>query len=168
MHIPAMTRWILLALLVVAIDAWSKSLASSELLLGRVTVLPFLDLLLSHNTGAAFSFLHQASGWQRIFFSVIAILVSIVILWMLASRRYRSTTEALGLALLLGGAWGNLLDRVRLGYVVDFIYLHYQQFDWPVFNVADMAITGGALLMVWSAWQGRDDKSTAAQIRKKP
>lgn len=60
MHIPAMTRWILLALLVVAIDAWSKSLASSELLLGRVTVLPFLDLLLSHNTGAAFSFLHQA------------------------------------------------------------------------------------------------------------
>jgi len=159
MQIPTLVRWILLALLVVAIDAWSKSLASSQLLLGPVSVLPFLDLLLSHNSGAAFSFLDQASGWQRFFFSGIAIVVSAVILWMLAGRRYHSTTEALGLALLLGGAWGNLLDRVQLGYVVDFIYLHYQKFDWPVFNIADIAITGGAALLILSAWQGRHEKS---------
>jgi len=159
MQFPAMARWVLLALLVVAIDAGSKWLASTHLLQGPVVVLPFLDLLLSHNTGAAFSFLDQAAGWQRFFFSAIAVVVSVVILWLLASRRYHSATEAWGLALLLGGAWGNLLDRVRLGYVIDFIYLHYQKLDWPVFNVADMAITGGAVLLVWVAWKGHKEQT---------
>jgi len=159
MRLPAVTRWILLALLVLAIDAYTKSLASTQLLLGQISLLPFLDLLLSHNTGAAFSFLSEASGWQRFFFSAIAIVVSVVILWMLLSHRYHTSTEAWGLALLLGGAWGNLLDRVRLGYVIDFIYLHYQKFNWPVFNIADMAITGGAALLILAAWQGRNTKS---------
>jgi signal peptidase II len=110
--------------------------------------LPFLDLHKVYNPGAAFSFLSDASGWQRWFFVGLTLFVSLVLIaWL---RRLQAGQErlALALALILGGAAGNLIDRVVYGYVIDFIDLYYGDFHWPVFNVADSAITLGAGLLV--------------------
>ena len=141
--------WYGLAALLVLADQWTKQLALEHLTLAtRDVVTPFFDLTLAFNRGAAFSFLSDAGGWQRGFFTTISVVVSAVIvgwIWRLGSGQ---RWLALGLALILGGALGNLYDRVALGYVVDFISLHYQHYYWPAFNLADSAITGGALLLV--------------------
>lgn len=141
--------WYGVSAAVVALDQWTKQWAERELLFGHATaVTPWFDLTLAYNRGAAFSFLHDMGGWQRWFFATIAALVSLVIiawLWRLGSRQ---KVLALGLALILGGALGNLYDRLALGHVVDFISLHYGPYYWPAFNVADSAITCGALLLI--------------------
>jgi signal peptidase II len=150
-----MLKWLWLSALVVALDQVSKALASAHLVLYEsLPVVPLFNLTLLHNTGAAFSFLSEAAGWQRWFFAAIALLVSVVIVRWLATLKPGQTRLACALALILGGALGNVWDRLTLGHVVDFIDLYYASWHWPAFNVADSAITVGAALLVFDALRG--------------
>lgn len=144
-----MLKWIWLATIVVVLDQLTKYIASTSLeMFQPVAVMPMFNWTLMHNTGAAFSFLHDAGGWQRWFFAVIAVVVSIVIvLWLKRLEQYEKW-QAIGLALILGGAIGNVIDRIWLGYVVDFIQVYYQQWYWPAFNVADSAISIGVAIII--------------------
>jgi len=147
----AWTRWLALSAAVVAADLATKEWVSSTFRYAEtVEVLPFFNLVLVHNTGAAFSFLAGAGGWQRWFFTVIAVVISTVLVWML---RKPGTGRLLSgaLALVLGGALGNLYDRVTLGYVVDFVQLHAGGHYFPAFNIADSAITAGVVLLLWDS-----------------
>ena len=148
-------RWLWLTALIIVIDQASKLWAVASLQLYQsIEVLPFFNLTLVHNPGAAFSFLSDASGWQRWFFVVLASVISVVILvWM---RRLAASERrpAVALALILGGAVGNVLDRFQHGYVIDFIDVYYRDWHWPAFNVADSAITVGAALMILDALVG--------------
>ena len=145
-----------LVLLVLALDQATKLWAASALDYGvPVPLLPFFNLTLVHNTGAAFSFLADAGGWQRLFFIVLSSVVSLVlVVWI---WRLPSTMRLLGiaLALVLGGALGNLVDRIAYGYVVDFIDLYYRSYHFHTFNIADSAITIGICLMALDAIFGR-------------
>lgn len=147
----SVTRWLILSLVVVALDQITKLQVTQSLdLYQRVPVLPFFDLVRLHNPGAAFSFLAGASGWQTRLFSAVAVVVIGVVIWWLASLPLRGKVLlALGLALLLGGAMGNLIDRLIHGYVVDFILLYYGDWSYPAFNVADSAITCGVALVLF-------------------
>lgn len=148
-------RWLWLTALIIVLDQASKLWAVASLQLYQsIEVLPFFNLTLVHNPGAAFSFLSDASGWQRWFFVVLASVISVVILvWM---RRLAASERrpAVALALILGGAVGNVLDRFQHGYVIDFIDVYYRDWHWPAFNVADSAITVGAALMILDALVG--------------
>lgn len=146
-----MLRLLWIAGLVCVVDQLTKVLALQHLAQGEIALAPFLKLALAFNTGAAFSFLATAGGWQNLFFVGVAIVVSIVILFMARRLGASDTQVAIGLMLVLGGAIGNLIDRVRLGYVVDFIDVYYRAWHWPTFNVADSAITIGAILLVLDA-----------------
>lgn len=141
--------WYSLALLIIVLDQATKGLAQEYLEYGRPLVLTgWFNLTLQYNPGAAFSFLSDAGGWQRYFFSGIAIVISsILVVWL---YRLPSTQRLLplSLALILGGAIGNLWDRLVLGHVVDFISVHYGGYFFPAFNIADSAITVGAALMI--------------------
>ncbi|MDI3325237.1 signal peptidase II [Pontibacterium granulatum] len=141
--------WLWLSAVVVAVDLWSKFVTSSSLKYGvPVEVLPVFDLRLSYNTGAAFSFLADAGGLQRWFFMLIAVVVSVVLLvWMKRTPRWQWWV-GIAQALVLGGALGNLYDRVVHGYVIDFISLHYGEYYFAVFNLADVAISLGAALLI--------------------
>lgn len=147
-------RWLPLSAAVIALDQVTKALVerSFELYESRV-LLPVLDLTRAHNPGAAFSFLAGAGGWQRWFFSALAAGVSIaIIVWL---RRIPGTSQRLlaaGLSLIVGGALGNLIDRLRHGYVIDFVHAHWQQAYFPAFNAADAAISIGAALLLLDAW----------------
>jgi len=139
----------MLALLVVILDQVSKWWIRAILdLYEAIPLFPGLQIIYVRNLGAAFSFLSSAGGWQRWFFIVLSLLASIVIMIWLYRLPKQSWMEALGLSLVLGGAVGNLVDRVTLGYVVDFIDVYYQAWHWPVFNIADSAITVGVAIMV--------------------
>jgi signal peptidase II len=141
--------WLALSLLVVGLDQWTKALAGAQLDYGRpVEILPILNFTLQYNTGAAFSFLSDQGGWQRWFFSAVAGVVSVVLLVWLARLERSQWLLALSLALILGGAVGNLVDRLVLGYVVDFISVHYAGSYFPAFNLADSGISVGAALMI--------------------
>ncbi|MBR7890196.1 lipoprotein signal peptidase [Marinomonas sp. A79] len=143
-------RWWALALVLFAIDWVTKQAVESNLFYGQeIPVLPFFDLTLRYNTGAAFSFLAQAGGWQRWFFSIIALAVVVGISWRLVKIANSNRLESLALTFVLGGAIGNLYDRLVYGHVVDFIQVHWQQaWYFPAFNVADSAITIGVILML--------------------
>jgi signal peptidase II len=120
----------------------------------RRHVLPVLDIILTYNTGAAFSFLAEASGWQRWLFVLLAIGVSgALLLWLRRLRAAQQGLLACALALIAGGALGNMIDRLRFGRVVDFVHVHWQQHFFPAFNVADSAITIGAALLILDAWR---------------
>ncbi len=142
--------WISAAVLV--LDQLSK-LVAVTFLAGHpeVSLLPFLNLTLVHNTGAAFGFLSSASGWQNLFFVGVAVIAGAVILIMLRRMGPENTEARIGLALILGGAAGNLVDRVLHGYVIDFVDVFYRHWHWPAFNAADSAITVGAALLVMDA-----------------
>lgn len=141
--------WYSLAVLIVVLDQISKSFATSLLdYASPVEVTSFFNWTLLHNTGAAFSFLSDAGGWQRWFFVGVSALVSLVIAVWIARLPRHFRWQLLALTLILGGAIGNLWDRLVLGYVVDFIQLHYGGFYWPAFNIADSAICVGAVVMV--------------------
>ncbi|MDA8095938.1 MAG: signal peptidase II [Betaproteobacteria bacterium] len=141
--------WVVLALGVVGLDQIAKHAVVSALGGGgSIYVAPFFSIILTYNTGAAFSLLADASGWQRAFFTVIAIAASAVIVYVLW-RNARNAFLSLALSLILGGALGNLVDRITLGHVVDFLYFHYRGFSFPAFNVADSSITCGAFLIAW-------------------
>jgi signal peptidase II len=151
---PKWFRWLWLAAAVIAADQWSK-LAIVALLQeeGGWAITPFFSLVLTYNSGAAFSFLASASGWQRWFFTVIAAVAGIVIVLLL--RRGGSALYNAGLALILGGALGNLYDRIALGKVVDFLLFHYAGWAYPAFNLADSAITIGAALLIIDSFRRR-------------
>ena len=140
---------LLVAVIIIALDQWTKYLASTELNYGLpVEILPVFNLTLQHNTGAAFSFLADAGGWQRWFFTIVSAVVSIVLVIWLSRLRSEQSLMIASLSCILGGAIGNLWDRVVLGYVVDFISVHYGTWYFPTFNIADMAISIGAGLMI--------------------
>ncbi|MBK2125369.1 signal peptidase II [Fangia hongkongensis] len=142
-------RWIILSFCVIAIDLLTKSLASKYLIYATpVEVLPFFNLTLLHNYGAAFSFLSNANTlWQVVLLSSIAIIVALVIfIWLLRLPKQKANNlNAASLALILGGAIGNLYDRMIHGYVVDFLDFHIAHYHWPAFNIADSAICIGAV-----------------------
>lgn len=159
---PALRKWLALALLIIVADHVTKFWVSSTLdYQEAVPVLPFFSLVLVHNTGAAFSFLADAGGWQRWFFIAVGVIATVVIVRLL-HRHAHETRLAFALALVLGGALGNVIDRVIFGYVVDFLYFHYQSFHWPAFNVADSAITVGAVLLVWDSLRSKQSESGKA------
>jgi signal peptidase II len=121
-----------------------------------VTLLPFFSLYLTHNSGAAFSFLSNGTGWQRWFFIAVGLVISTAIgMWLYRLPKKHFLT-GIALSLILGGALGNLWDRVFTGYVVDFLLLHWHQYEWPVFNLADTAISIGAGVLFFQAFQKRD------------
>jgi signal peptidase II len=142
----------MISALIVALDLWTKSRATESLTLYRpVEITSWLNMTLAHNYGAAFSFLSDAGGWQRWLFTGLASVVTVVlIVWLLRlTAKEKLTAAALGL--IIGGAVGNLIDRIMNGYVVDFIDVYYLDWHWPAFNVADSAITGGVILMLLDA-----------------
>ena len=142
--------WLWLSLLVFVIDQASKFYFDNSLsMYQQIVIIPdYFSWTLAYNTGAAFSFLADAAGWQRWFFAAIALVVSVILVVWLKRLKPSETWLAVSLALVLGGALGNLVDRVVFGHVVDFILLHWhQQWYFPAFNVADTAITGGAILL---------------------
>ena len=153
--------WFALAAAIVVVDQLAKWWALAALVPRQpVEVLPFFDLTLVYNRGAAFSFLAGAGGWQRAFFIALALLISAGIAFWLARSAWRRRRLAAPLALILGGAIGNVIDRIRFGYVVDFLDFHAAGWHWPAFNVADAAITVGAVaLLVVSLLDGRDEAS---------
>lgn len=148
--------WLWLSLAVIGLDQATKFLVLRFFeLYERVEVLPVLDFTLLHNTGAAFSMLAGASGWQRPFFIGLGIVVSVLLVaWIWRTPRGDKLLP-LALSLILGGALGNVIDRVRLGYVVDFIHAHWGVAYFPAFNIADSAITIGAMLLIVDAFRGR-------------
>ena len=154
-----MVRWVSIAVVIAVLDQVTK-----EIILGRfaegesVPVTSFFSLVLAFNTGAAFSFLADAGGWQRIFFIVIAATAVVVILWLL-QKHSDEPVFCLGLSLILGGAIGNLWDRVWLGKVVDFLLFFYRDWHWPAFNVADSAITIGAVILIVDSFTGAKPRS---------
>ena len=143
--------WLLLSTAVVVLDQVTKVLVIENMTLyQRVQITSFFDLVRLHNTGAAFSFLADASGWQNWLFTGIALVVSVGILyWLVTLPAKNRRTLAMGLALVLGGAVGNVIDRSFYGYVVDFILLHYQEWSYPAFNIADSSITCGVILILY-------------------
>ena len=143
-------RSLAIATLVLLLDQLSKWSALSNLKLGITEeVLPFMNWLLLLNPGAAFSFLAQSSGWKRWFFTILGLAASLYILWLLRKNQ-SDKILSWALSLILGGALGNVLDRIMFGAVVDFIDLHYGNWHWPAFNIADSAISIGAALIVFS------------------
>ena len=143
--------WLAASAAVVILDQSSKWLVQHWLAHGEsVTVLPFFNLVLVYNPGAAFSFLSSASGWQRELFIGIGVGASALILYLLR-RHAADPLFCFALALILGGAIGNLVDRVHLGAVVDFLDVHAAGYHWPAFNLADSAITCGAALLIWDS-----------------
>ena len=162
---PSWTRWLLLSAVVVALDLATKAWITATLRYGEVhEVTAFFNLVLVHNKGAAFSFLADAGGWQRWFFTGVTIVISAVLVWMLR-RQHASRLLAVALALVLGGAIGNLWDRVTLGHVVDFVQLHAAGYSWPAFNVADSAISVGVALLLWDSVRPGHG---AATVQEKP
>lgn len=154
-------RWLALSAAVAAADLATKAWVSAAFQVGDVHVVtPFFNLVLWHNPGAAFSFLAGAGGWQRWFFVAVTLAVSAVILAMLRKSGGNRLLAA-ALALVLGGALGNLWDRLTLGHVVDFIQLHAAGYYWPAFNVADSAITVGVALILWDGL--RDARAARAR-----
>jgi signal peptidase II len=157
-------RWLPVTAAVIGLDQFTKLLVVHHVqLYSSIHVLPVLDISLRYNKGAAFSFLEGASGWQRWFFTVLALAVGMTILvWM---RRLKGATQwllSLSLALILAGALGNMIDRLRLGHVIDFVVAHWHRAEFPAFNVADSSITVGAALLLLDAFlDGRRTAGTA-------
>ena len=148
-------RWFGLALLLWGIDQAVKYAVMRTMQLHEsIPIVPGFNWVYVLNPGAAFSFLADAGGWQRYFFSVIAVVVSVVMLVVLW-RGVASQLEALAYALLMAGALGNATDRVRIGAVVDYIDLYWRTWHWPAFNVADICVSVAALVLIVSAWQNR-------------
>ncbi|MFT6957222.1 MAG: signal peptidase II [Halieaceae bacterium] len=151
-------RWYALAGVVFALDYYTKGLATAGLQYARpVEVFSWFNLTLLHNTGAAFSFLSDAGGWQRWMFSGFAAVISVVLVVWLFRLAKGQTLLALALGLILGGALGNLWDRVTLGYVVDFISVHYAGYYFPAFNIADSAVSVGAVCLILDSFMSRSE-----------
>ena len=144
---PNALPWLGLSAVVLALDQWSKAWVLDSL--PEYVAVPVIDgfwnWYRTYNTGAAFSFLADAGGWQKWFFIVLAFAISGLMVWMLARTPRRDWRQALPLALVIGGAIGNVIDRILHGHVIDFIQWHVGQHYWPAFNIADSAVVGGAI-----------------------
>ena len=144
-----MLKWLWLSLITLILDQWSKiAIDGSMRLYESIALIPGFNLTYVHNTGAAFSFLSEAGGWQRWFFAAMAFVISVVLTIWLYRLKKHETLLAVALALVLGGAIGNLIDRLAYGYVIDFLDVYYQTSHWPAFNIADSAISVGVFLML--------------------
>ena len=150
-----MRKYLSIALAIIILDLISKQWIFNNVDLGSALVLnSFLNIVHFQNTGAAFSFLRDASGWQRYFFIVVS-LIAIFIIIRLMHQRLKQSLLCLALAFILGGAIGNLCDRSFYGFVIDFIYLHYEGLYWPAFNVADSFISTGVALILYDAFKNK-------------
>jgi len=150
-----MLKYIVIAFLIVILDLISKQWIFNHLDFGSALVItPFFNIVHFQNTGAAFSFLSEASGWQRYFFIVVSF-IAIVIIIRLMHEQLKQPLLCLALAFILGGAIGNLCDRSYYGFVIDFIYVHYEAYYWPAFNVADSFISIGVALILYDAFKNK-------------
>ena len=150
-----MRKYIVIAFLIVILDLITKQWIFNHLdFASALVITPFLNIVHFQNTGAAFSFLSEASGWQRYFFIVVS-LVAIFIIIRLMHQRLKQPLFCLALAFILGGAIGNLCDRSFYGFVIDFIYVHYEVYYWPAFNVADSFISIGVALILYDAFKNK-------------
>ena len=148
-----MLKLYLISLFVFLLDILSKNFIQNKIMYGeQVEITSFLSLVHFQNTGAAFSFLSDQGGWQRYFLIAISLLAVLYIPWLINQYK-KNILIAIGLLLILGGAIGNLYDRISYGYVIDFIYLHIDEFYWPAFNVADSAISLGVLLFLYGSFK---------------
>lgn len=158
---PAL-RWLWLAVLIIVVDQvtkiWAETVLSAE---GPIEVLSWFNFTLAYNRGAAFSFLAGAGGWQRYFFLGIGLVAVVIIVVWLRRLRADERMTALGLVSILGGAIGNLIDRVLYGHVIDFIDWHYAGWHWPAFNIADSSILMGAVLVVLSGLRTNKQEQAA-------
>ncbi|MBT0585779.1 signal peptidase II [Alteromonas oceanisediminis] len=156
-------RFLWLTLIVVILDQWTKyAVVDAMQLYESIQLTGFFNLTYVHNYGAAFSFLHDAGGWQRWFFTVIGAVVSALILYWLRQTSREQVRLPVAFCLILGGAIGNVYDRLAHGYVIDFLDFYYQQWHWPAFNVADSAIFVGAALLIIDMIFAPDEKSASA------
>ena len=162
------SNWLWLSFFVVIIDQATKALVIAAVKTqDAIALLPILDIVYLENTGAAFSILAQASGWQRWFFILLAVGVSLALMIWLRRIRADQTILAIGLSLVLGGALGNVIDRVIHGFVVDFIYFHWRTWYFPAFNVADTAISIGAGCLLIDAFRESGHEKRAPDVRKR-
>ena len=148
-----MLKLYLISLFVFLLDILSKNFIQNKIIYGeQLEITSFLSLVHFQNTGAAFSFLSDQGGWQRYFLIAISLLAVLYIPWLINQYK-KNILIVIGLLLILGGAIGNLYDRISYGYVIDFIYLHIDEFYWPAFNVADSAISLGVLLFLYGSFK---------------
>jgi signal peptidase II len=156
-----MLKWLWLAVLSLGLDQASKLIIDNVMQLYESrAVFAFFNLTYVHNTGAAFSFLSDAGGWQRWLFAGLAVGMSIVISVWLTRLKPNETFIAIALSLILGGAIGNLVDRLAYGYVIDFLDIYYGNWHWPAFNIADSAITVGVVLMLIDSFTSKTEETT--------
>ena len=145
-------HWLILATVIIIFDQITKLWISQNFVYGEsMAVTDFFNLVLVHNSGAAFSFLSNAGGWQRWLFSAIAAIASVWIIWLLRKHK-QEKLFCFALTLILGGALGNLIDRAVYGYVVDFLDFYWNAYHFPAFNIADSAVTCGAGLLLWESF----------------
>ena len=150
-------RLLWISVVVIALDQITKQIAQDSLPFHQlVDVVPGFDWYLTHNTGAAFSFLADAGGWQRWFFTITTVVVSTIILFWIKQVPKDEKMTAVSLCLILGGALGNLIDRIYLGYVIDYIQVWLGSYPWPAFNIADAAISVGAAILILSSFIGSE------------
>ena len=148
-----MKRYLSLSVIVIALDLYTKYLILGAFAYGdKLTITSYFDLVRYHNEGSAFGFLNDAGGWQKWFFTAISVIAAIVITYLI-KKHSEQKLFCFGLALVLGGAIGNLYDRITLGYVVDFLNFHLNNHYWPAFNVADSAICVGVALLLWDSFK---------------
>ncbi|MFT6778198.1 MAG: signal peptidase II [Paraglaciecola sp.] len=152
-------RFLWLSAAVLVSDQYTKALVLENIeLYQAIQILPFFNLTHVYNYGAAFSFLHDAGGWQRWLFTIIAFVVSALMLWWLRQTNQKQIILPVAFSLIIGGAIGNAYDRLVHGYVIDFLVLYYQDWYWPVFNVADTAICIGAILLIIDMFKNKEEK----------
>lgn len=156
MKLPGQLRFLWVSLAVVVLDLLTKQFASHYLShFIAYNVCPGFNLVLVHNQGAAFGFLHGEGGWQTWLFTGIAVaIIAALVVWLVRLRRNQYWL-AVAITLVIGGAFGNMIDRVILGYVVDFIDLYIGRYHWPAFNLADTCITIGAIMIIWKLWRSK-------------
>jgi signal peptidase II len=168
--ISSLYGWLWVSTVVIVLDQLTKVIVSRSLALYQsIELLPVLNLTRLHNTGAAFSLLASASGWQRWFFTVLGLGVSAaLIIWLRRLNHKEQPLLTLGLALVLGGALGNVIDRIVLGYVVDFIHVHWDRigFSFAAFNIADSAISIGAAFLLLDSFLESNKSKTNAAVSK--
>ncbi|CCQ09600.1 Lipoprotein signal peptidase [Pseudoalteromonas luteoviolacea B = ATCC 29581] len=153
--------WLWLSLVLIALDLATKYVVMNSMELGEsIEILPIFNFTYLHNYGAAFSFLSEAGGWQRWFLSAIAVIISGMLIYWLKKLKATEWHLCLAYSFVLGGAIGNLVDRLVHGYVVDFLHFYYQNWHYPSFNIADMAIVGGAGLLILDAFRSSDKQET--------
>ncbi len=152
-----MMKWLWLSGIALVLDQISKIWVDMNMSLYQsIPVFPGFSITYAHNYGAAFSFLSDAGGWQRWFFAVLAVVISVGLVVYLRQLKPNETLLAVAFSLILGGAIGNLIDRVLYGYVIDFLDVYYKSYHWPVFNIADSAITIGVAFILYESFITKD------------